>query len=257
MKAPKIGLQLCTVRDYAEKDFMGTLRAITQMGYSGVEFCGYFNASVSQIRELLDETGLLIAGSIAAPFQILDQPDDHLVFSHQIGCPAMINPSIPNENSNEPDMWPDLARWLNELGQRCSEYGMKFYHHIHGNEFFSYKGTMLIDILLDQTDPALVSFLPDTYWIEKAGIDSLSFIEQHHKRVHNIHVKDARDTDEWFDTEAGNGVLPISDIVQLGMEKAVPWLIVEQEKFTQSSMISAEKSCKNIQQSIMLESSIH
>src|SRR5213080_2884545 len=39
----KIGLQLYTVRRELEKDFEGTLAKVAALGFSEVEFAGYFN----------------------------------------------------------------------------------------------------------------------------------------------------------------------------------------------------------------------
>ena len=36
-----IALQLYTVRDETAKNFIGTLRAVAEIGYHGVEFAGY------------------------------------------------------------------------------------------------------------------------------------------------------------------------------------------------------------------------
>ena len=54
----KIGLQLFTLRDETAKDFEGTLRQVAEMGYEGVEFAGYGDASAEEMRDLLNELGL-------------------------------------------------------------------------------------------------------------------------------------------------------------------------------------------------------
>ena len=36
----KIGVQVYSVRDAAEKDFIGTMKEIKKMGYDGVELAG-------------------------------------------------------------------------------------------------------------------------------------------------------------------------------------------------------------------------
>ena len=38
-----VGLQIYSVRDFAEKDLEGTLEKVKEMGYDGVEFAGLYD----------------------------------------------------------------------------------------------------------------------------------------------------------------------------------------------------------------------
>lgn len=57
-----VGLEMYSVRDEVKKDAEGTVRAVAQMGYQGVEFYApYFEwteAQTKQMRKLLDELGI-------------------------------------------------------------------------------------------------------------------------------------------------------------------------------------------------------
>src|SRR6267143_914163 len=61
-KSIPIGLELYSVRDELKKDPEGTVRAVAQMGYQGIEFYApYFEWSESQtklMRKLLDDLGI-------------------------------------------------------------------------------------------------------------------------------------------------------------------------------------------------------
>ena len=41
MDTQQIALQLYTVRDHTQRDMLGTLHAVAQIGYRAVEFAGY------------------------------------------------------------------------------------------------------------------------------------------------------------------------------------------------------------------------
>lgn len=43
--AQQIGIQMYTLRDQTERDFLGTLAKVAEMGYQAVEFAGYFGVS--------------------------------------------------------------------------------------------------------------------------------------------------------------------------------------------------------------------
>ena len=58
-----VALQMYTVRDEAAVDFTGTLRKVAETGYAGVELAGTGGMSAADLRSLLDELGLQVAGS--------------------------------------------------------------------------------------------------------------------------------------------------------------------------------------------------
>ena len=58
-----IAVQLYSVREDCAKDLPGTLKAIAKMGYKGVEFAGYHGRSAKDLRRMLDDLGLKVAGS--------------------------------------------------------------------------------------------------------------------------------------------------------------------------------------------------
>ena len=53
-----IALQVYSVRDFAEKDFRGTMEKIKAMGYDGVETAGLYGRTAVEVKAILDEVGL-------------------------------------------------------------------------------------------------------------------------------------------------------------------------------------------------------
>ena len=62
-KKVPVGLQLYTVRDLAGKDFVGTLKKVAEIGYDAVEFASYGGMASVDLKKLLDELKLRVAGS--------------------------------------------------------------------------------------------------------------------------------------------------------------------------------------------------
>lgn len=59
----QVGLQLYTVLDECQRDFRGTLRAIADMGYQGVEFAWqYGDMAPDALARFLKELGLACCG---------------------------------------------------------------------------------------------------------------------------------------------------------------------------------------------------
>ena len=54
-----IGLQLYSVRDLLPKDYEGTLRQLSALGYREVEAAGFFGRSSREVKQAMDQAGLL------------------------------------------------------------------------------------------------------------------------------------------------------------------------------------------------------
>jgi hypothetical protein len=63
---PRIGLQLYTVRDLLAKDFEGTLERVAQIGYTDMEFAGYYNRTPEQVRAVMDRLKLVSSSTPSA-----------------------------------------------------------------------------------------------------------------------------------------------------------------------------------------------
>ena len=51
-----IALQMFSLRDESEKDFVGTLKKVADMGYDGIEFAGYRGLSAEELKKVLNRS---------------------------------------------------------------------------------------------------------------------------------------------------------------------------------------------------------
>jgi hypothetical protein len=58
-----------------------------------------------------------------------------------------------------------LARKLNLIGRQVTTAGLGFAYHNHDFEFKDHNGRTGYDIILNETDPALVKLQMDLYWL--------------------------------------------------------------------------------------------
>ena len=58
-----VGLQMYTVRDACEKDFVGALKQVAEIGYQGVELAGTYDLPADELRDVLTDLNLQCAGS--------------------------------------------------------------------------------------------------------------------------------------------------------------------------------------------------
>lgn len=189
-KLAAIGLQLYTVRSILVRDFQGTLSQVGQIGYHEVEFAGYFNRTPADVRAALQAAGLT-APAAHIPIQALRQSwPETLEAAATIGHQFLIVPSLPDEDRGTLDALKAVADLFNRAGATAREAGIRVGFHNHDIEFVPVEGRLPFDVLLEATDPAVVDFEMDLFWITKGGGDLLDYFERFPGRFAMVHVKD-------------------------------------------------------------------
>jgi sugar phosphate isomerase/epimerase len=197
--ADRIGVQLYSVRDRMEKDFVGTIEGIAKIGFKELEFAGYFNRSPEEVRALLDRLGLrspsshigldLLQKDLAAQIRTAK------TIGHEyITVPALMQPLLGKVT---PDFWPKTAAEFNRIARALKDEGIGFAYHNHSFEFEKLPdGRTGYDVLLAETDPALVKFELDLLWATVAGQDPVAMFQRSPGRYVMWHVKDVKGLDE-------------------------------------------------------------
>lgn len=246
----KIGLQLYSVRETAEKDFLGTVRKVAKMGYHGVQFAGFFNTPAKELKQVMDETGIIAAGSHMG-YETLQKEKlgATLNYNYEIGNDLIICPGLPGEFHEHADGYKRAAEFFNEVGEACRGEGFTFGYHNHGFDFDKINGQTKFDILFGNTDPSLVKIELDCYWATHAGIDPWKIIEKYQERCVSLHIKDMKRVgDQKVSTEIGGGELDIAGLLKVGEQCGTRWFTVEQEDFERDPMESAEINVRNLKQ---------
>ncbi len=238
-----VGLQLYTVRDQTAQNFKGTIRRVAEMGYKGVEFAGYGGLSGSELTALLKETGLQAAGTHVALGIIQNDLEQAIDYCLEIGCSNLIVPHLQQELLNG-ESFHELAQLFNKIGRRCQERGLTFAFHNHNGEFAQADGKYLLDILLDNTDPAYLKLELDSYWAAYAGVDPIAYLGKRSGRVQFVHMKDM--TEQRTFTEVGDGTLDIAGIIKAAQAAGTQWFIVENDAPSIPSLESARRSLENL-----------
>ncbi len=241
-----IGLQLYTIKEAAEKDFLGTVRKVGDVGYDGVEFAGYFGTPAAELKKTLDDSNLRAAGTHHGVDILRNQLEEHIDYALAIGCEAILCPGFWGVDLTQESTFTSMADLFNHAGERCRASGLRFAYHIHGHEFVLFNGKTGMDILIQNTNPALVELELDTYWVERSGVDALQYFKMHGQRCTYLHLKDSKDRVNWHDAEVGDGVIDIAAIVKEAENFPVHWLIVEQEAFDRPPMESIAISLRNV-----------
>jgi sugar phosphate isomerase/epimerase len=203
-RIPRVGLELYTVRGLMAKDLPSTIGQAAKIGYKEVEFAGYFNHPASEIRDILRLNGLTSPATHLAITAVQNEAESTFADAHTIGHEWIVVPSLPSGAKTTADDWKRIAAQFNKAGADCKAAGLKFGFHNHNTEFRKLAtGEVPFDILVRETDPALVDFEMDLYWIRNGGGDPLDYFARFPGRFTIVHVKDAAPDGKMADAGAG------------------------------------------------------
>lgn len=204
----RIGLELYTVRSEMQKDVAATLARVAQIGYKEVEFAGYFAVAPERLRALLDEHRMT-SPSVHIGIDALERDFATPAASARvIGHESLIVPSLNTRALTTVEAWKGIAARFDALGRKARDAGLRFAFHNHAAEATPMAdGTRPYDVLLGETDPSLVDFQMDLYWMIKAGGDPLAFFSSNRGRFRSVHVKDATAAPELAMRDVGAGAI--------------------------------------------------
>ena len=258
----KIGLQLYTLRNEMGKDAKGTLAKVAAQGYKTVETYGYgdgkwFGMSAAELLSTLKSNGLSTPSGHTFPASIFLQSGweekwkPAVTDAKSIGQEFIVIPWLEEQYRTPPDNYKKIAAALNKAGEICKQTGIKLAYHNHDFEFAPVDGKTGLDILLKGTDPKLVFFELDIYWVSKAGKDPLALFAKHPGRFAMWHVKDMDNTPKKFFTEVGSGVINYKKIFNYAKQSGMKYFFVEQDMCPGAPLESTAKSIAYLKKNIV------
>lgn len=225
----RIGVQLYTVRSEMQKDVAATVARVAQIGFREVEFAGYFQLEPARVRALLDQHGLT-SPSVHLAIEALERDfATHAATAKVIGHRTLIVPSLNTRVLTTLEAWKGIAARFNALGAKARDAGLRFAFHNHANEVMPLEGTRPYDVLLGETDPALVDYQMDIYWMTRAGGDAAAYFNAHPGRFTSVHVKDATPAPEYGMREVGGGSIDWKALFALHKKAGIRHYFVEHD----------------------------
>ena len=187
MKKWPIALQVYSVRDAATEDFEGTMRAVKEMGYDGVELAGLYGLeSAVACKKVLDKVGLELV-SAHVGFDALEddaQLDDYAATGVKfIAIPWMVAPK------NEEELNAAIAR-IRNCGERCKARGIQMLYHNHDFEFEKINDKYILDTYYAEIPADLLQTELDTCWVNVGGENPSEYVRKYTGRAPIVHLKD-------------------------------------------------------------------
>ena len=237
-----IGLQLYTLRNQLPKDLEGTLKKVAEIGYKNVEGYDYKNRLILgktpvEFRKIVEDMGMKLPSmhvvteltTSESRVSIMDQWKTTVEDMASIDVKYVVYAIIAEAERKTLDDYKKWAERFNQFGEICKQAGSQYIYHNHDFEFKSFDGQMGYDILLKNTDPDLVKFEIDLYWITKAGQDPVAYIEKNPGRFELYHIKDMENSPSKTFTEVGQGTVNFERVFKVREIAGMKLFFVEQD----------------------------
>jgi sugar phosphate isomerase/epimerase len=210
LKMP-IGFQTYVVRDRLAKDFEGTLRQMTALGYQTVEMCSppdYVSSGFGplaslkapEMRRIIQDAGLRCE-SCHYPFQGLkEHRDERIAFAKELGLTQMVISSFWLKADATLADWQRQCDEANKVGEKVQAAGLQLGFHNHHFEFKELEGRLIYDAMMEKLDPKLVKMQFQVAVIS-AGYEAATYFNKYPGRFISMHLAD------WSATEKKSVVL--------------------------------------------------
>jgi sugar phosphate isomerase/epimerase len=265
-----IGLQLYTLRSEIAKDTSATIAKVAEIGYSSVEVFGYADGKFFG-HSPEDFIGIIKKNNLKTPsghYMMLDyfnkgdqdQLKKTVSDAATMGHDFFVIPYLTDPMHTSLDDYKKIAEKINKAAVEVKNAGMKLAYHNHNFEFKDWgEGKTGFEIFVKETDPLLVSFEMDMYWVTRAGLDPIKLIKENPQRIKLWHIKDmAEKKDASFETggdqaftEVGSGIINYKEIFKYKKESGMEYFFVEQDQIKMPAYESIAKSLEYIKKNIL------
>ena len=245
-----IGIQLYSVRADMKADPLGTLKALSVMGYQHVEHANYvdrkfYGYTATAFKKVLKDLGLSMPSghTVMGPSHwdatkkdFSDSWKYTVEDAAKLGQEFVISPWLDESLRKTKDDMLSYMEVFNKSGELCKKSGMRFGYHNHNFEFTQMMGNETVyEIILKNTDPNLVTQQLDFGNLYETKADAMAIIKNNPGRFVSLHVKDEvinAKGSAWESTILGKGEQLVKELIAEGLKTGgTKHLIIEQESY--------------------------
>ena len=165
------------------------------MGYTSIEAANYDNGKFygktpEEFKSAVEKAGMTVLSShcsrglsgeevASGDFSESLKWWDQSIAAHKAaGMKYIVNPGIGvPKTMKEMKMYCD---YFNEIGKRCQQNGMKFGYHNHAHEFQKVEDkAVMLDYMIENTNPEYVFFQMDVYWIVRGQHSPVDYFNKY------------------------------------------------------------------------------
>jgi len=195
-----IGFQSFALRENIGKDFPGTLKMMSGLGYQEIEMCsppGYMDSGfgplatmkASEMRRIIEDAGLKCPSCHFTFTELKDKLDDSIEFAKALGMEHMVCSSFWLPKTATMKDYLASADTLNKAAEKISKAGLQAGFHNHEMEFEKIDGVLIYDALMGELDPKLVKMQFQTEVITM-GYKASRYFSKYPGRFISSHLSD-------------------------------------------------------------------
>ncbi len=236
IRALSFGFQVWTIRKKLIDDFAGTLKEMKELGYSEVEMCsplGYSMAGFkplneikgSEMRKIVDDSGLRCSSSHFTPPELRNKLENRIEWAHEMGMKQMILSTFGLPKDATVDDYRKAAAELNGIGEKTKAAGIQMGFHNHHMEFEIIGDELIYDALLEAFDPDLVR-MQFQVAVVNIGYHAADYFRKHQGRFISAHLTDYSSEKE-ATVPVGQGIVNWPDFFEAASATGVENFFVE------------------------------
>ncbi len=233
------GIQLWTLREEMAKDPRKVLQQVAAFGYRQIEnYEGprglWWGMPHTEFKALCEQAGLEL---VASHCNFVEAFETKAAQAAEIGMKYLVAPWVGPQKSI--DDFRRIAELFNHCGEVCRRHGLRFAYHNHDYSFKEVDGALPQDVLMQETDPELVDFEMDIYWVVTAGADPIAWLDRYPGRWRLCHIKDRKKGAPPSQREAscilGTGTIDFAAVLGAARKQGMRYYLVEQEQYEQGT----------------------
>lgn len=236
----KIGLELYSLRYDLQKDFMGTLRSIRQMGFTEVEVPELYGLSAEKLKRALQQNHLAPSSMLCGYEQLRDSLPKIIQEAKTLGVAYVGCSWIPHGNQLTREDAIKAVALFNKVGVQLKAHHLHFIYHLHGYEFVpTPSGETLMDVMAQGMKPGIADFEMDIFWVWSAGADPVLLLNKYPGRFLALHLKDMKEgtptggysgsAPEASSVALGKGTINIPAVLRVAIQTGVKKFYIEDE----------------------------
>ncbi len=232
--APLVSVQLWSVKEALKEDFHGTLGALADMGFDGIEFAGDYGPyanNPSELKKVLDRLGLK-ASSAHVGFDALNDKNiaNTLLYFKTLEVKTLYIPW--DERAWDSKKVAQFTQQLTSAHHQARRFNMEIGFHNHEREFEPYRNKTFWQYIAANTPDSLPLQL-DIGWVHYAKQDAIELIKAYPQRIRSAHLKVVAKDNTLSPILGNNGFAWEKIITSLIKDGHTQWLVVEQEQYPQ------------------------
>jgi sugar phosphate isomerase/epimerase len=209
--AGPFGVQLYSLRKQLQKDVPGSLNHIREVGYTTVETAGFYGLKPEDFKRELDKAGLTCTGMHSGDDNRFREHLEEIIAEAKIFQPLHVScPWVQEGHRKDAEGCKRVAAEFNTQGKKLQAAGFRFSYHNHDADFKPVGSTTAEDIFIAETDPELVDFELDLYFVQKVGLVPADYLKKYSGRFKQLHLKDiAKGVQPGFREEPDTTCVPL------------------------------------------------